>query len=320
MASVCLCCMQLVNMGCMASVETPECPEVDTGKVTELITKTRAEKEDEIRVMQKKGQAGEVIEGTTIKIPAEDDGDKAVTAAAVQWMCLDEGREQIKGEVWGAMEGELEPKVDEAIEPVPGPLKKLTKDKMMGTLEDKVGDLVDKALDKMLEEYASKKDAGSEDADGEKKDDGPLTPEQVEDVTTSWEKVVSLGLETVGVLLFKNIFKIAPEALALFSFKDEDPLYESPKLKKHATGVVKTVGTAVAGLKDLGRLVPVLKALGKTHAGYGVKPEHFAIVGQALVQTLSDGLQDEFTEPVKQAWLDVYTVVSDTMISGFPQE
>ena len=31
-------------------------------------------------------------------------------------------------------------------------------------------------------------------------------------------KVAALGVENVGVLLFKNIFTIAPEALELFSF------------------------------------------------------------------------------------------------------
>ena len=70
---------------------------------------------------------------------------------------------------------------------------------------------------------------------------------------------MTLGEETVGVLLFKEIFKIAPGALALFSFKDEDPLYESPKLKKHAIYVVKTVGKAVDSVHDLGPLVPVLQ-------------------------------------------------------------
>ena len=39
---------------------------------------------------------------------------------------------------------------------------------------------------------------------------------------------------TPGVLLFKKIFEIAPEALGLFSFKDEEDVYNSPKLKAHA--------------------------------------------------------------------------------------
>ena len=145
-----------------------------------------------------------------------------------------------------------------------------------------------------------------------------------------------LGLETVGVLLFKvetkrtaklfhifyfssslqNIFEIAPGALALFSFKDEKPLYESDKLKKHGLTVVSTVGKAVAGLRDVEKLVPVLESLGKAHAAYGVEAEHFAVVGQALLKTLEMGLGDGYTDEVQKAWATVFEVVSTNMIKG----
>lgn len=135
-----------------------------------------------------------------------------------------------------------------------------------------------------------------------------------EAVEKSWKKVEGLGAETVGVLLFKNIFKIAPEALPLFSFKDEEDLYNSPKLKAHGSKVVTTVGTAVAGLRDLGTLVPVLQALGKRHVPRGVLAPHYKVVGDALIETLKGGLGDDFTPEVEEAWKTVYGVVADTMI------
>jgi len=140
---------------------------------------------------------------------------------------------------------------------------------------------------------------------------------QVDAVTASWDKVAALGAETVGVLLFKRIFEIAPEALQFFSFKDEPNLYESDALKKHGALVVSTVGTAVAGLKDIEKLAPVLKNLGKAHAGKGIVAAHYDVVGQALIDTLQAGLGDEaFTEEVKEAWLSVYGVVKATMLDG----
>ena len=48
--------------------------------------------------------------------------------------------------------------------------------------------------------------------------------------------------------------------------------------------VMTTVGVAVAGLKDLGALVPVLEGLGAKHKGYGVLPAHYDVVGQALAR------------------------------------
>lgn len=56
----------------------------------------------------------------------------------------------------------------------------------------------------------------------------------------SWAKVEELGAEEVGVLIFKNIFALAPEALQLFSFKNEPDLHRSEKLRRHGAKVVTT--------------------------------------------------------------------------------
>lgn len=131
-------------------------------------------------------------------------------------------------------------------------------------------------------------------------------------VQETW-KLVEQELDAHAVQFFLRIFEIAPPALQLFSFKDETPLAESPGLKKHATGVLNTVGTAVAGLSDVEKLVPVLEALGGRHATYGVQREHFAIVGQALLWTLEQGLGDRWTAEVEAAWAQTYATVQSIM-------
>jgi len=115
--------------------------------------------------------------------------------------------------------------------------------------------------------------------------------------------------------LFKNIFKIAPGALQLFSFKDEEDLYNCESLKKHGVRVVMTVDKAVQGLNDLGAIVPILQNLGKIHVDKGILPEHYPVVGQALLDTLEAGLgKDNFEGETKRSWEIVYGVISDTMI------
>lgn len=137
-------------------------------------------------------------------------------------------------------------------------------------------------------------------------------------VTSSWEKAAALGVENVGVALFKKIFEIEPGALALFSFRDTPDLYNSPSLKKHGVAVVGAVGVAVVGLKDLDKLVPVLQQLGARHVGYGVVPEHFDIVGKALILTLREALgEDVFSEEVEEAWTNVFGVIKSVM-TGMP--
>ena len=79
-----------------------------------------------------------------------------------------------------------------------------------------------------------------------------------------------------GVALFKNIFEIAPQALQLFSFKDEPNLYESPKLKKHGKMVIKAVEKA---LFEFVSQTEALKSLGERHVPNGVVPAHYDVVG-----------------------------------------
>ena len=45
-----------------------------------------------------------------------------------------------------------------------------------------------------------------------KKDEG-ITENVIKIIIDSWNKVAKLGVEKVGIVLFKNIFKIAPGAL-----------------------------------------------------------------------------------------------------------
>ena len=143
----------------------------------------------------------------------------------------------------------------------------------------------------------------------------PLTEDMKAEVSETW-KLVAEDLERHGIVFFKRIFELAPEALALFSFRDEPNLYESPALKKHATKVMTTVGVAVAGLADLEKLVPVLHGLGERHKARGVLPAHFDVVGAALLYALEQGLGARWTDNVRDAWAGVYKLVSSTMIEG----
>jgi hypothetical protein len=143
-------------------------------------------------------------------------------------------------------------------------------------------------------------------------------------VQGTWGEIKqSLGAnapETAGILLFRHIFRIAPQALALFPFKDCaggnvcDELFEDATLRKHAAKVVMTVDKAVGSLKKLDKLIPVLVNLGKKHVGYGVEPAHYDVVGEALLATLSDALGDGYTTEVHEAWAAVYDIIKTTMI------
>lgn len=52
------------------------------------------------------------------------------------------------------------------------------------------------------------------------------------------------------------------------------------------------------------------------HVAYGVKPEHYQFVGDALFWTLEQGLGKDWNEEVKEAWTQCYTMLSSTMMKA----
>jgi len=144
---------------------------------------------------------------------------------------------------------------------------------------------------------------------------------QIELIQMTWLTVQTLPTETVGVLLFKHIFEAAPAAAGLFSFGKVagfDPAADhsqNPAVVKHGVSVVKTVGVAISMLRDLDSLIPVLKGLGKRHAGYGIVADHYPIVGGAFLKTLSLGLGAAYTPEVASSFESLWGIVESTMQS-----
>ena len=108
------------------------------------------------------------------------------------------------------------------------------------------------------------------------------------------------------MLVFKQIFTIAPGALALFSFKDEPNLYESASLKKHGIGVMKAVNKCVIG--D----IKGLNGLGKRHVKRGVIKDHYEVVGQAILNTLKSVFDQDWPK-YEEAWIAMFTALAKEM-------
>ena len=62
--------------------------------------------------------------------------------------------------------------------------------------------------------------------------------------------------------------------------------------------------------------MPVAQKLAERHVGYGAQPAHYAVVGQALIDTLDKGLGAEFTPETRAAWETAYGTLSAVMIEA----
>jgi hemoglobin-like flavoprotein len=132
-----------------------------------------------------------------------------------------------------------------------------------------------------------------------------MTPQQIKLVQMSFAKVVPIAA-TAADLFYSRLFEIAPEVRPMFP----DDLSEQKKK------LMAMLGTVVQGLSRLEMLLPAVKMLGRRHAEYGVTAAHYAPVGAALIWTLEQGLGEEFTAKVKDAWTAAFTTLATTMITA----
>lgn len=129
-----------------------------------------------------------------------------------------------------------------------------------------------------------------------------MTPDQITLLRASFDKVRPISEQAAG-LFYGRLFEIAPEVRALF---DTDMAEQGRKL-------MATLAVVVNGLDNLPALLPAVERLGRSHAGYGVTSAHFVPVGEALIWTLHQGLGDDFTPEVRDAWIEAYGTLAAVM-------
>jgi nitric oxide dioxygenase len=69
-------------------------------------------------------------------------------------------------------------------------------------------------------------------------------------------------------------------------------------------------------LRNLDAIVPTLRSLGARHATYGVLPEHYPIIGSALLGSMAEIAEGAWIPEYTEAWSEAYQVVQQTMLSG----
>jgi hemoglobin-like flavoprotein len=129
-----------------------------------------------------------------------------------------------------------------------------------------------------------------------------MSPDQIDLVQRSWRQVAPIA-DTAAQLFYERLFTLDPSLRALFR----------GDMKEQGRKLMTMISVAVSGLSRLEQLVPAVQALGRRHAGYGVRDEHYGTVGAALIWTLEQGLGDAFTPPVREAWVATYGVLANTM-------
>jgi hemoglobin-like flavoprotein len=133
-----------------------------------------------------------------------------------------------------------------------------------------------------------------------------MTPTQQDLIRSTWGQVAPIA-DQAAILFYERLFELDPTLRRLFSRTD------MPAQRKN---LMQTLTVVVKSIDRLDTIIPAVEALGRRHAGYGVKAKHYATVGQALLDTLALGLGTAFTQDARDAWGDAYELLAGVMLAA----
>jgi hemoglobin-like flavoprotein len=133
-----------------------------------------------------------------------------------------------------------------------------------------------------------------------------MTPAEITLVKDSFAKVAPIA-EQAAALFYQRLFELDPALRPLF--KGGDMVAQGRKL-------MASLAMVTAALDRPEKILPAVRDMGVRHAAYGVRDEHYATVGAALLWTLEQGLGRDFTAEVRAAWTAAYARLAGEMTAA----
>ena len=124
--------------------------------------------------------------------------------------------------------------------------------------------------------------------------------------------------ETFGRRLMEKVFQKAPLSLTLlFSFGTEgDKMYSTSAFQEtcdESASVLDFVITSLGADMDIVKMQ--LMEIAEQHKGFeNIRPEHWIILGKALIEALEETLGDKFEASTKSCWASAFDSVSTMMM------
>lgn len=133
-----------------------------------------------------------------------------------------------------------------------------------------------------------------------------MSPESERRVRESWKVLEPQAARFAG-LFYARLFEMDPQVRALFAATDMDAQH----LK-----FADMLRELVQAMDDPRDVVTAAAASGRRHADYGVEDAHYDRVGAALLWAIEQDLGDELDAATRDAWRELYTLVSAIMRRG----
>ncbi|MFN8355335.1 MAG: globin family protein [Spirosomataceae bacterium] len=129
-----------------------------------------------------------------------------------------------------------------------------------------------------------------------------MTAHQRHLIQTSFAQLVPQS-EYAAELFYRRFFDLAPEVESLFK----------SDLKTQGVKLFQVISFVVLSLDNLSELLPVVQDLGRRHVWYGAQEAHYEAVGEALLWTINQILQHDYSPEIHTAWSDLYGMLAEAM-------
>jgi hemoglobin-like flavoprotein len=129
-----------------------------------------------------------------------------------------------------------------------------------------------------------------------------MTQDDIVLVQQSWRKAL-VRKDSVANAFYLKLFEFDPAMEVIFE-KD---------MRDSGRKLVHLISAVVRGLDRIEFLLPAVRDFGRRQAAVGIREEHYGAVATALLWSLEQTLEEDFTADVKAAWIVTYGVLSQTM-------
>jgi len=129
---------------------------------------------------------------------------------------------------------------------------------------------------------------------------------QIELLESSFQAIASCG-EAFVTAFYERLFTRFPQTRAFFASTD---------MKEQRKKLLGALALVIQNLRKPEVLTSALTGLGQRHVTYGVRPEHYLIVGAVLLETFADFLGERWTPAYHDAWAEAYEAVCAIMLQG----
>jgi len=136
-----------------------------------------------------------------------------------------------------------------------------------------------------------------------------MTENEVKLVQDSFELAAPHAAE-LSANFYSILFEMAPEVRELFP---ED-------LREQQGKLMHMIAFIVRRLHVIDEIVKPVENLGVRHVHYGAKPEHYPVVGAALLKALNTTFPDAFTPEMESAWAKAYGILTTVMLGAAERE